>query len=136
VNAFIYQADIYCEHCGQKIRDTLTAKGKHPVNQDNESSYDSDDFPKGPYPNGGGEADSPQHCANCHVFLGNDLTGEGVAYVFEALQDYVSGMGGKADVLDEWSEHVKCSSNDEFETFILVAFEAVRSLEEKLEATL
>jgi hypothetical protein len=27
-----------------------------------ESDYDSEDLPKGPYADGGGEADTPQHC--------------------------------------------------------------------------
>jgi len=28
----------------------------------------------GPYPDGGGEADAPQHCGGCGVFLENPLT--------------------------------------------------------------
>jgi hypothetical protein len=35
-----------------------------------ESDYDSDDLPKGPYAQGGGEADTPQHCEGCGQFLG------------------------------------------------------------------
>ena len=43
-----------------------------------ENDYDSDDLPKGPYSNGGGEADTPQHCDGCGAFLENPLTGDGV----------------------------------------------------------
>jgi hypothetical protein len=34
-----------------------------------ESEYDSDELLKTPYPDGGGEADSPQHCEGCGLFL-------------------------------------------------------------------
>jgi hypothetical protein len=48
-----------------------------------QSSYDSDEYPKGPYPDGGGEADTPQHCDHCHCFLENPLTSDGYDYVRE-----------------------------------------------------
>jgi hypothetical protein len=49
-----------------------------------ESDYDSDDVPKGPYADGGGEADTPQHCDGCGQFLENLLTGDGLIYVEDA----------------------------------------------------
>lgn len=81
MNVYIYAAALHCEECGEAIRDTLTREGKAPANPDNESSYDSDNFPKGPYANGGGEADCPQHCDSCRAFLDNPLTPDGVDYV-------------------------------------------------------
>ena len=51
-----------------------------------ESDYDSDDLPKGPYADGGGEADTPQHCDGCQQFLENPLTGDGLIYVEDALR--------------------------------------------------
>jgi hypothetical protein len=51
-----------------------------------ESEYDSDDLPKGPYADGGGEADTPQHCDGCGQFLGNPLTDNGLIYVEDALR--------------------------------------------------
>jgi hypothetical protein len=42
-----------------------------------ENDYDSDDLPKGPYPNGGGEADTPQYCDGCGILLENPLTQAG-----------------------------------------------------------
>ncbi len=64
MNVYIYNADIYCEDCGEAIRQQLYQDPSAcvPINRDDEESYDSDDFPKGPYPDGGGEADYPQHC--------------------------------------------------------------------------
>jgi hypothetical protein len=55
------------------------------IDRTNESSFDSDDFPKGPFANGGGEADTPQVCAATLTFLENDLTQAGYAYLREAV---------------------------------------------------
>lgn len=53
------------------------------VDDSDESSYDSGEFPKGPYGNGGGESDTPQHCGGCHEFLENPLTSAGYRYIRE-----------------------------------------------------
>ena len=103
MNAYIYQADIYCEDCGRALCRTVP----FPTDADagNEASWDSDDYPKGPYPDGGGESDSPYHCAagdDClnaitlrvhgkrykvGVPLENPLTSYGVQYVRAALAE-------------------------------------------------
>jgi hypothetical protein len=89
---YIYNGDIYCEQCGNEICKTLDSRGV-------DDTGDSDDYPQGPYNDGGGEADVPQHCgshANCvdamtidgrkvGLFLGNPLTSYGYEYVREAL---------------------------------------------------
>lgn len=97
MDAYIYQADVYCAACGVAIRERLKVEGRAPADPEDESSYDSDDFPKGPYANGGGEADYPQHCRGCDVFLQNPLTGEGYAYVRDGLAD-------PATCVREWAE--------------------------------
>jgi hypothetical protein len=96
----MYQADLFCEDCGEEIRDALTNSGNAPDDPDDEYSYDSDDFPKGPESTG--ESDSVQHCGSHEacvnaiempdgskigVWLGNDLTTEGLQSVCEAVQD-------------------------------------------------
>lgn len=81
MKAFLYRAALLCADCGERQRAKIAARGEAPADPDNESSYDSDKFPKGPYDNGGGEADRPQHCDHCATFLGNPLTPEGDAYV-------------------------------------------------------
>ena len=67
---YVYRADSWCDSCGEDIRNELLESEALDPNMsdcistdpDNESSYDSDVFPKGPYP---GEAtDSPDHCAS------------------------------------------------------------------------
>lgn len=109
--AYTYQADIYCEDCGLDIRNKLSKHGKAPANPDDETTYDSDDYPKGPDAEGGGPADRPQHCgsrADCinavelvdshdasapplqpsliGVPLENPLTDDGIEYVREAIE--------------------------------------------------
>lgn len=113
MNVYMYQAALYCEDCGRAICARLL-KGKSPEADDDETFYDddSDKFPKGPYGNGGGEADTPQHCdcgADClnaielgfgwkiGAWLENDLTAEGVRHVAEAV-----AYGG--DVAELWAQ--------------------------------
>ena len=62
MNAYVYRADLWCSDCGRAIRARLDAEGKRPANVRNEYTYDSDEYPKGPHPNGGGEANYAQHC--------------------------------------------------------------------------
>ncbi len=119
MNAYMYQADIYCEGCvdqikaelrteiedqaGKEVAEALARLGIEETSIPEafsatteertrvllerfecESDYDSDEHPKGPYSDGGGESDSPQHCASCGTFLENPLTDEGVEYVRES----------------------------------------------------
>lgn len=99
MNVYVYQAALWCESCGAKIwDDTPKPKG---FDNNNESSWDSDDFPKGPYSDGGGEADCPQHCDGCGVHLENPLTSDGESYV----KDKVKDGKGNAEVLDTWREN-------------------------------
>ena len=58
---YIYAADTWCDSCGERIRAELLAEGSAPVDPSDEYSYDSDDFPKGPFPLE--ETDGPNHCA-------------------------------------------------------------------------
>ncbi len=85
MDTYIYQAALWCEDCGLVIRERL----KHGTitSDTDETEYDSDDYPKGPYLDGGGEADSPQHCDGCGVFLENPLTSDGYLYVMEQVSE-------------------------------------------------
>ena len=120
MDAYMYQAAYLCAKCAERViaaiplnkqpRCTCTAtrlmhvEGYCPSGRGsydpNEVTYDSGDFPKGPFLDGGGEADSPNHCDSCQVFLENPLTDDGVAYVRQTLSD---GFG-RAAVMDEWRE--------------------------------
>ena len=60
---------------------------------DMEAHWDSGMHPKGPYPNGGGEADIPHHCDHCGVFLENPLTPEGDSSLRAEAEKFKSDMG-------------------------------------------
>jgi hypothetical protein len=110
---FVYQADTYCDSCGHALRENLTDAGLAPLDPDDEYSYDSDDFPKGPVAD---EAwDYPNHCASARdclepitlveyglstsaemfgaeshligALLTESLTDEGIAYLAEMLAE-------------------------------------------------
>ena len=98
MEVYIFQAALLCAECAQQVM----AEIEYPGNPKDEYTYDSDDYPKGPYSDGGGEADTPQHCDHCGVFLENPLTGDGYVYVIEALLSYRAGNGGNGEVLDIW----------------------------------
>ena len=104
MNVYVYRADLLCEECGEAARLGLNAQGKSPADLDDESTFDSDDYPKGPYPDGGGEADTPQHCGKCGLFLMNSLTATGEESVTRSVQAYRDGHGGTWEVLKEWLE--------------------------------
>jgi hypothetical protein len=103
-DAYMFQGSLYCEDCGRDIQDTLRKKGKAPENEDNEESFDSDDFPKGPFGDGGGEADSIHHCdsngeclnaiklpcgSKIGAWLGNDLTSEGDEWLAGSIRESI-----------------------------------------------
>jgi hypothetical protein len=93
-----YNADCYCDACGEAIRHALDGQGKTPDNPSDEYTYDSDDYPK--YCSNDEETDCPQHCGsgeeclNAEVLpsgrkigclIGTSLTSAGVEYVKEAI---------------------------------------------------
>lgn len=112
--SYIYCADIYCEDCAKAIMARLLKEsGKKLEDYEDGYTYDSDEFPKGPYEDE--ESDTPQHCAcgsDCvnaitlsdgtkvGDWLENELTQDGVNYVKEAIE-----KGG--EVADLWAEWYK-----------------------------
>jgi hypothetical protein len=101
---YIYRADVWCERCTKAIKRRLKREGRAPANPRDQSSYDSDEYPKGPFGDGEHEnstSDSPEHCAaqeHCLNPLGlsdgsrrgcwleNNLTQEGLAYVLNEVE--------------------------------------------------
>jgi hypothetical protein len=108
MKVFMYMAALLCEACGLAKSAELDAAGLRPagMDPDNEHTWDSDAYPKGPYEHGGGEADCPQHCDHCSLFLENPLTTEGVEYVrgaiSEWLPEFAETHGGKGVAV--WQE--------------------------------
>lgn len=102
MDVYFYQADIYCAGCAKL----------HIESCKNEDNGDSDTYPQGPYSDGGGEADSPQHCADCGGFLNNPLTDDGYRYVCDLLIKegwHYDSDGQKVayikGVLQDWQEY-------------------------------
>ena len=77
MDAYIHKAGLWCGSCvikalvaAQKAAPSALAMSPAEALQQivsangftSDSDYDSDDLPKGPYADGGGEADTPQHC--------------------------------------------------------------------------
>lgn len=108
--AYVYNADLFCRECGDKIKDELNKEGKAPASPDDEYSFDSGEYPKGPFSNGGGEADYPQHCGNreCQVFLKNPLTSDGYKYVKELINEPITTMEREQTIM----EYLECYSFD------------------------
>lgn len=118
-NFFIYQADVWCYDDGEAIREKLRRSDKAPPDEDDERSFDSDDYPKGPYDGEREEADSPQHCAagadclNAEVlhdgseigqWLENPLTEYGLKHLRGEVLNLLRGtrIRGSAAVLEFW----------------------------------
>lgn len=95
-NAYIFRAALYCEACGELKAELFRA-------DNTEDTGDSDDFPQGPFPSGGGEADSPQHCDQCGLFLENPLTDQGRDYVRELIDEHKGSGRGTRHTLQEWA---------------------------------
>jgi hypothetical protein len=110
VNVYIYQAALLCSYCGEAQRrhldEAFAENGAAPGTDED----DSDRYPQGPYPGGGGEADCPQHCDQCGLFLENPLTPDGDAYVREQAEQYAY-PDENGDVAT-WSEIAERASND------------------------
>lgn len=98
---YVYQAAFLCEVCGEGQRMYQKMEDTSPEDIKDENSYDSDDFPKGPYE--ASESDSPDHCDECNVFLENPLT----AYGREELYRMVASAlynGSMNEYMLEWIE--------------------------------
>ena len=89
METYIYQAALHCEDCAVKIMEGLSPS---------DDSGDSDDYPQGPYSDGGGEGDSPNHCDGCRAFLENPLTCDGYEYVQETVRNRLTVVSR------EWAE--------------------------------
>jgi len=100
MDVYVFQATLLCDTCGTLYKQG-TDKPAH-VDEGDESSYDSDEWPKGPYSDGGGEADCPRHCDHCEEFLDNPLTPDGESYVEEKFDNFVERDEGRLEVLREW----------------------------------
>ncbi len=112
MDAYIYQAALYCDDCAKGIKAELFENdfarekkfAREEKSPNDPTGIDSGDFPQGPCPDGGGEADSPQYCDGCGEFLENDLTTDGNEMVLDAVANWLASGSGDADVVKSWIE--------------------------------
>lgn len=104
MDVYVYQAALLCSDCGKAQRQHLDQAFADNGAAPGTDEDDSDRYPQGPYPDGGGEADCPQHCDQCGVFLNNELTGDGYEYVADTFTEYMRSGRGDANVLRIWKE--------------------------------
>ncbi len=127
--AAIYQADIWCTDCADKIREDICKAGTAPTDPDDEHSYDSGEWPKNAGDND--ESDCPQHCAagaEClnysetsdgekyGYFFENTLTDDGDEYVKETVNENLRDGRMDSPAVELWKPcynyieyHEKCS---------------------------
>ena len=106
MRAYAYRSALYCEPCGLAI--IAREFPAWPNGEDPQyDTGDSNDYPQGPYADGGGEADSPHHCDACMALLENPLTDDGMAYVRNvvAVETERCGKLGRpvSELVAEWS---------------------------------
>jgi hypothetical protein len=94
MDAYVYKAALYCPDCVKQI-----IQGLQPLTWPSVMKADSEYVSQGPYPNGGGEADNPQHCDGCGAFLENPPTPDGNRYVIEQLVEHARDGSRDAVVL-------------------------------------
>ena len=107
---YMYQGGWYCKPCGM----ALIERFNQALDQDIHGTLDwsnspdlyedSDSWPQ-EYSRGEGESDSPDHCAQCHRFLGRNLTSDGVRYVQELAVEELDRDGVISDVVQGWLDH-------------------------------
>ena len=93
---YMFQADVYCKPCGEAIAATLPDpdawEREHPDSNSYPIAYDSSE----------GEADSPEHCDKCSLFLERNLTEYGVRYVKEIVAEDLSTESEIVGIVKEW----------------------------------
>ena len=108
--AYVYQADLWCDDCGKALRERLVQEGGDaPEDPDDEDSYDSDDFPKGPYPDED-PSDSPSHCGSGAECLNAVLLDDGteVGAIVSGLTDegaYYVRSQNDSPCVRAWLDH-------------------------------
>ena len=141
MDAYIYRAGLWCGPCVIKALvasrkaapgaiDMSSAEALQQIVSANgfasESDYDSDDLPKGPIAEGGGEADTPRHCEGCGQFLANPLTSDGLIWAEDAIRDCLTtrtATAATANTVNEWADFYK--DELDFRRIVLEALERV-----------
>lgn len=111
MEAYIYKASLYCVDCAMAMSGAVPPASPSFAES---KLLDSDTTIIGPYLNGGGEADSPQHCDGCRCHLENPLTDDGVEYVISAIER----DDGDQAVLRTWIGHYGDAIRNKVDLFL------------------
>ena len=95
--AYVFQGAFLCEDCALPLFRGLQ-------DREHEDTGCSDAYPQGPYADGGGEGDSPQHCDSCGVFPENPLTEDGESYVRGEAESDSGAFLANRGVWKTWRE--------------------------------
>lgn len=112
---YMYQGALLCGQCGLNQREELDGAGRRPKDIRDENSWDSDEYPKGPYNEDTQESDFPHSCDNCHVLLENPLTdfGRKDLCLTIAIALYEGAITDKKkELLKTWISHYDISLDD------------------------
>src|ERR1700682_111947 len=110
MDIYMYRGALYCGDCGEDIRESLTVDGEAPQDPEDELSYDSETFPKGPF-DSNDESDSPQSCDKCGIFLENRLTEEGIDHLHWMIIDSLH-HGRVSAACRDWIEYYQVELED------------------------
>jgi hypothetical protein len=102
MNAYICDASLYCANCIRQQQPQVRYENLRHIQGDK----------SGPYPDGGGEADTPQHCGECGVFLENALTTDGVEYVRERVADNIANGRTESIAVTVWARFYGISASE------------------------
>lgn len=122
MNAYVYNAALYCESCGEDIISRLESEGhSEPPGATSEEWPILEMQP--------GESDGPQSCGGCGRFLENPLTPEGRAYV-----ETFARHGDMSATVREWCQFYDIPILDAEDRANLAKFDAMRDDTGKLPA--
>ena len=121
MDIYIYAADTWCEDCANAIKEQLDKEGKTPEDPNNEHTFDSDEYPKGPFDSSNETTDSPDHCAagaeclNAIVdgdqkygcWLEQPLTNEGVEYTLGMIRDTIVRSIDAPEFMKYWVDELR-----------------------------
>jgi len=103
---YMFEADWYCEQCGEAIASTLPEptewEREHPDSNSYPVACDSSE----------GESDTPDHCGNhdCELFLERSLTEDGIQYVLDSMRELALGHG-RNEIVQQWVEFYDPTNN-------------------------
>ena len=111
---YIYKAAYHCSDCIKKILPAIPLS-KVPPDPLDETAYDSDDYPKGPYESGIVDKSDTVEYDSCGTLLCIPLTGEGYAYLYRIIVAYLymsPAMEKDRDRIEELIEEYDISLRD------------------------